>query len=157
MKLFLSAIALAFIFTGCNTADRSVTATAPSDRDGSIQAAATVEHDLYTTGNFYNECCDEWVFVEGPGHWVFKDGQSHFNGNSFTGTGASGRTYTQQGSCVQNIHADADGSYLFNLTIRMMSDDGCSFVIHWNVKIAFNANGEMTAEHISYEIDCLDD
>ncbi len=125
---------------------------------GIAQNGAT-QMELPVFGEFYNECCDEVVLVTGTAHVVFRgelfDGNHlHLDMKNAVGTGSNGGTYTQRGATTQNAEVKDNGSGTLTFQVKMVNDDGCSFSIRMVQKITMNANGEMTAEVMKYDITC---
>jgi hypothetical protein len=125
---------------------------------GIAQNGAT-QMELPVFGEFYNECCDEVVLVTGTAHVVFRgelfDGNHlHLDMKNAVGTGSNGGSYTQKGATTQNVEVKDNGSAVLTFQVKMVNDDGCSFSIRMVQKITINANGEMTAEVMKYDITC---
>ena len=114
--------------------------------------------DVELSGVFYNDCCEELVSIAGTGHLVLRNGNfntSHIDIKGATGVGENGRVYTQKGSLTQNINLDEDFTEgTFNISMKMVSDDGCSFTIHEVYHLQMNANGDVTVERDKYTITC---
>jgi len=111
-----------------------------------------------------NPCNGLDITIVGMGHIVISEGQNknryresyHVNA-ILIGEDSDGNMY--YGEATQIFHLNtgtsANQHYVFNLT--MESETGPDFMIHVLLHITVNANGEVTAEIDTYEVECLEE
>jgi len=106
--------------------------------------------------DFYNECCDEMVHVNGTAMFIFSDNVIRVVVKGLTGTGASTNyAYTSKGTSIENIIKPSDpdnGTYVLN--VNMSNENGCSFKLKMHFHLTTNANGDVTATVDKVEIQC---
>jgi hypothetical protein len=153
MKKLIPFIALfAFIFASCDT-----TPTPVEPQNSTPFEKAEQIRDVPVSAGFYNECCDEFVFVDAIAHIVVRDNGNHLTIKDLTGTGSNGNTYTGHNTAVQNVTSNSgNGASNFSLvvTTHLTNAAGCSFKLKIHLHTTTNADGTVTATVDSYEITC---
>jgi hypothetical protein len=152
MNRFLPFLALlAFVFASCDSTQSPVDPAAPASK-------ATVYKDVEIGGDFYNECCDELITLDGIGTVVVRDNGLHFKVSEMTGTGVgSGNIYTIHNTLTQNeSFTSGNGAQTYTLTVslNMINENGCSFKLKMTVHVTVNANGDVTSEVSHIETTC---
>ena len=117
-----------------------------------------VIHNLPLEDIFYNECCDEGVYMTATAIIVINPNVLHVTVRDVTGVGLStNEQYESIGAQFQTnvfYNSNEEGTFLFR--VKMRNDNGCSFNLKGTFHVTVNANGDVTSQFINVETQCKD-
>ena len=160
MKRFLPVTILIYTFiTGCKK-DNAITETVSQNQE--LTTTQANQNLIENTRNvpldalFYNDCCQEAVYVVGTAHLVTTDNIQHVEVNNITGTGlSSGLSYLSLSpSVLTNVFYSNPNVGIFTFILNMKNDNGCSFRIKATFQLHVNAGGSTTIEFENYDTFC---
>ena len=118
---------------------------------------AEVIHNIPLDATFYNECCDEEVYVAGTATIMINPNVIHITVLNVTGVGLSTNelyeTIGAQGETNIFYNSQEEGTLVFWL--KMRNDNGCSFKLRGVFHITVNANGDVASAFFTTETQCL--
>jgi hypothetical protein len=105
---------------------------------------------------FFNDCCNEPVYVSGVAHFVDNKNIQHVEVSNIAGTGlSSGLSYLSLSpSVLTNVFYWNPNVGIFTFILNMKNDSGCSFRIKATFQLHVNADGDITIEFENYETFC---
>jgi hypothetical protein len=105
---------------------------------------------------FFNDCCNEAVYVAGTAHFVDNNNIQHVEVNNITGTGlSSGLSYISLSpSVLTNVFYSSHDVGILTFILNMKNTNGCSFRIKATFQVHINAQLEITIEFEKYETFC---
>lgn len=107
-------------------------------------------------GVFYNECCNEEVYITGSANLLVTTNVIHLVITDQQGTGlTTGYSYTQIGNGVET-NVFYSNQFEGNLVahMNMSNSNGCSFRVLAHFHININANGDVTSDFQNITTDC---
>ena len=156
---------LAFAVVGCQDSPTAVA----DDLSPAFAAVATTDvENIPLVINVLIPCTGDVVTLEGTLHLVFHTtfndnhfvSKYHFSPQQLTGVSAmTGAKYqgtgvtqgTTTGSFVNGQYSD---TYVNNF--RMIGQGpGNNYLVHSNIHVTFNANGDVTADHENTSVECM--
>ncbi|HEX7845545.1 MAG TPA: hypothetical protein VF476_07045 [Chitinophagaceae bacterium] len=155
-----SAIFLLFIsslVTGCQK-DNTIISAKTEEVFVAVNQNAPIENirDIPIEAVFFNECCDEEVYLTGNAHFVITKNIIHITVSGITGTGLStGYSYVTTGSLVQtNIFYSNQFEGTLTFKLNMQNTEGCSFRLKALFHSNMNANGELVVSFENFQTKC---
>jgi|GEM_PF-2059882 len=147
MQRLLSPLALVLLFSvqGCGDNDNEsrVDLLEPADAPAPVDIVRSVPIEAV----FYNECCNEDVYLTGTAQFVVSKNIIHVGVSDISGTGlSSGVTYTGVGTSTETnvfYSNQLEGTFVFYLNVA--NQNGCSFRTKLTSHTSVNANGDVTA------------
>ena len=151
-KLLLSMALVCTIFI-CNATTCLVR---PQNTTNLFSNGTEIIRDIPIEASFFNECCDEEVYIFGTAQLVVNDNIIHVVVSDMTGTGLStGYTYTGNGASVEtNVFYSNQIEGIFTFKLSMTNEDGCSFRLKATFRIEANANGDIVVSFQNLETKC---
>lgn len=135
-------------------------ATYTEGRSGNSHSALTtgteITKDVPINDIFFNECCDEDVFIQGLAHIVVNDNILHLVVSDLTGVGLStGYGYKGRGpSVMTNVFYSNQFEGTFTFKLNMTNADGCSYKLKVTFHIEVTSNGEVVVAFEHFETQC---
>jgi hypothetical protein len=150
-KYMLSAVlAFALVLSSCSNTNQP---TGPDQqRPVSSNKATSQWFDLQGAW-IWNPCCNEYIFLSGKYHVVFKeDGSQKLNTANVSAVDAAGNTY--HGMLNYSYTTNEDGTYQYREHYNFTSPTGCSFSykIAYHYEIDENGNWQFILDQ--QEITC---
>ena len=107
-----------------------------------------ISMDVPVSNVFYNECCNEEVYVTGLARIVVNKNIFHFVVTELSGVGlTTGFNYTSQiPSITTNIFYSNPNEGILTATLDMTNSDGCSFRLKFTFRLNVNANGDVVVD-----------
>jgi hypothetical protein len=129
----------------------AVTSNASGNNNGS-----EVIRNIPVDAVFYNECCNEEIYVTGMAQLVINSNIIHIKVSNITGTGlTTGFTYTSLSPYIEtNVFYSNQYEGILNFMLNMKNQDGCSFKFKGALHTILNANGDITTEFENIQTLC---
>jgi len=150
----LSVIALISVcMIGCEKSDNNPVAPLT---DASMTKSVEHIRDVPIDAVFFNECCNEDVYITGTAHIMITANVIRLNISDQAGTGlTTGYTYTGVGQGVEtNVFYWNQFEGTLTSMLNMSNGNGCSFRIRATFHITVTANGNTTANFETITAQC---
>jgi hypothetical protein len=146
-----------FSFIGCKK--DSIAVTTQNEEASTANVSANTSENIRNIpieAVFYNECCNEEVYVAGTAHFVTTNNVMHLEVSNITGIGLStGFNYVSLSPSVEtNVFYSNHYVGIFTFILNMKNDNGCSFRLKATFQLHVNANGDITIEFQKLETFC---
>jgi hypothetical protein len=162
MRKPLSLIILSFLFlAACQKSELSTEtpmvelatyANTSVNNNGSENVQNVPVNDI-----FYNECCNEEVYVTGTASLVINKNIMHLVVKELNGVGlTSGFNYSSHiPSVLSNVFYSNPNEGMFTFMLNMSNNDGCSFRVKATYRLNLNANGDVVVSFQNMESICF--
>jgi hypothetical protein len=157
-KPVISMLIVCFFLAGCKK--QQTISTNQAEEMPAVASATTSGSESVRNvpidATFFNDCCNEPVYVSGLAHFVDSKNIQHVEVSNITGTGlSSGLSYVSLSpSVLTNVFYWNPYIGIFTFTLNMKNDNGCSFRIKATFQLHVNSSGSTTVEFENYETFC---
>jgi len=153
-KVLPSIVGICIFIIACKKSDNAI--ESPKEVQVTAAETATTSNLIENTRNvpvdavFYNECCNEAVYVTGTAHFVNGNNIQHVEVNNITGVGLlTGFGYASLSpSVLTNVFYSDQVVGIFTFILNMKNENGCNFRLKATFQSHVNANGDIT---VSFE------
>lgn len=115
---------------------------------GGTNSGSEIIKNVPVSDVFFNECCNEEIFVSGTARFVINKNIIHIEVSDITGTGlTTGFDYSSSTPSVQtNIFYSNPNEGILTFMLSMTNDEGCGFRLKFTFRLNVNANGETVVD-----------
>jgi hypothetical protein len=158
MKKILPLTLLSYmLYAGCSK-ENLISISPPEEIATTLVSAngSVSVRDVPIDAVFFNDCCNEEVYVTGTAHFVDNKNIQHVEVNNITGIGlTSGLSYVSLSlSVLSNVFYSDHYVGIFTFILNMKNESGCSFRIKATFQSHVNAGGDIVVEFQNFTTFC---